>query len=207
MKWWDGRGGRRFGAAGLVVASLILGALGACADGNTTGAAAPSGPTPASTAPSPPPTLDSSTGGTQIEFSPVADRIFALAGPRFAGLIVQEDEGRIVAYWAGEIPTAAAHYAATSPGGITVQLNDGARFTREHLSAAAERLTQSELGQQVGVSGIAAKADGSGLKINLADGLPTPAEGQAIADMADLPNDAITYIPFNPGVPLTAPGG
>lgn len=139
-----------------------------------------------------------------IDTSPIADQLFALAGPSFAGLMVHESEGRIVAYWAGAIPRAAADYAATNPGGLTVELNDEARFTRTHLKIAAERITQSELGQRAGVSSVAAKSDGSGLGIDLVGEVPAPAVADAIADLADLPKDAITYTPFNRVVPASA---
>lgn len=205
----DDRGRRQRVASGIVVVGLVgLGLLGARAqaDRGIEEAATATVPAPVSLAPSPPTGAGSGTTAPQLDFSPVADRIFALAGPGFAGLIVHEGEGRIVAYWAGEIPQAATDYAATSPAGIAVELNEDARFTRSDLKAAAERITQSELGRQVGVSGVAAKSDGSGLGIDLAGEPPTPAHVEAIAQLAGLPNDAITYTPFNPLVPLAAAG-
>lgn len=140
------------------------------------------------------------------DISAIADRLFALAGPRFAGLRVDEAHRRIAAYWAGDIPAAAAAYAARKPAGITIQLDDQAPFTRLSLQASAERVANSEMGRKIGVSSVAARGVGTpGLHVDVKGDVPPPALRRAVAQLAGLPEDAITYTPYNELVPLSAP--
>lgn len=199
MKWDDREISRRI-TSGIVVLGLILGVSG-CASRQDTADTIPGNPAKASPSPSAQPSGSSSASPPETDTSLVADRIFALAGPRFAGIIVHPTEGRIVAYWAGDIPSAVADYASTSPGGVTVELNEDAPFTRDELKSAAERITQSEIGKEVGVSSVAVRPDGSGLGIDLVGNVPTPINVEALAELAGLPVDAIDYTPFNEVVP------
>lgn len=207
MRWDDWESRRRI-AGGIVALGLVLGVLGCASPSRQSGAdTTPSDPATASPTPSPQPTGSRTLSPSETDTSLVADRILALAGPRFSGIVVHPAEGRIVAYWAGEIPSEAADYASTSPGGITVELNDDAPFTRSELKSAAERITQSEVGEQVGVSSVAVRSDGSGLGIDLVGDVPTPAKVEAIAAVAGLPENAIEYTPFNAAVPAPATKG
>lgn len=142
----------------------------------------------------------SATSG--IDFSALADGIFSHAGERFSGLIIDQDQGRIVAYWVGDVPAEVEELATTFPLGVDVQLEGGAAHSRLELSSAAERVTTSAAGSKAGVSAVAVLPNGSGLKIDVAGEVPTGALAAEVAAVAQLPLGSIAYTPFSAVVPL-----
>lgn len=129
----------------------------------------------------------------------VPDRIFELGGEGFAGLFVDEVENSITTYWKGAAPAQLVAYARTRPSGVRIRLVENAPYSRSDLSAAASRVMSSQAGIAAGVSLISPKVDGTGLKIGVLGLVPSEEQQAAIASVAGVPVDAITFTP-NSGI-------
>lgn len=132
----------------------------------------------------------------------VPDVLSELGGDRFAGLEMHGQH--IVSYWVGTVPAEARDYAESEPEGMTIELVTSARFSRDELTAAAERIVNSEAGGHAAISWVSAESDGSGLEIAVEGEEPSPTVQQEIAALAGLPENAIAYTP-NTGPIARAP--
>ena len=142
----------------------------------------------------------SKSGKASGGMSAVAERLVELGGDQYAGLRTDEANHRIVSHWVS-IPEDVRDYARSKPEGITIELYGPARYSRNQLIAAIERLADDAVARRAGISTLAPQNDGSGLMVDLDDELPSAALAAEISRVAGLPAGAISYRPHSPVVP------
>ncbi|MDT9593110.1 hypothetical protein RDV89_08525 [Nocardioides zeae] len=90
---------------------------------------------------------------------------------------------------------------ACTPGNESPDYEDGPQplpllvYSDEHLAAAVDAVIESSEGERIGIVSVGPRADRSGIWVELeAPGVP-PTVRRALEAHAELPRDAITYIP------------
>jgi hypothetical protein len=125
--------------------------------------------------------------------SKVSDRLLTMPG--IAGIHNDWENEVMRAWFAGEAPQEAVDYAASNPHGITVEITDGAEFTREEAQAAAGNVIgDDELVEQAGIQSVAVNHDGSGFRVNMIADSPSNEVKQQIVEAAGIPAEHITYV-------------
>lgn len=139
------------------------------------------------------PSVDAADAPATADYPGVVDRLRVLGGSHFAGVEIQEGRNQIESHWIGGIPATVDDYARSRPGGVTIQLVEDARFSRDRLQAASTRVADSALALDAGLSGVSVQPDGSGLRIDVKGVMPDPKTHADLADLAGLPADALTF--------------
>lgn len=81
-----------------------------------------------------------------------------------AGIRVDEDRRAVTVHWKGTAPADVRTYADSKPLGVSVQLVEGARYSRVEGMEAAQRLVKSAFARQVDLQSVAVNPDGSGIR-------------------------------------------
>lgn len=126
----------------------------------------------------------------------VADTVYSLGqNLGFAGQVLDVPNLAITVYWKGDLPDLVATYLNTTAAllGVEVHIVNGASFTRDEAQAAAAGVGASDVAQAAGVTSISVNADGSGLTVQMADGEPTAAVKDQIAQAAGINAADISY--------------
>lgn len=135
----------------------------------------------------------SSTSAAEDVIPPVAEHIFELGtGRGFVSQTTDYDARSIVALWRGEVPADVQAYADSTPFGVTVTVNRGARYSREEGNAAAVRILEDPIARVIGVVSASVNHDGSGVTLGITLAALTDVQLAHLARLSGLAPGEIT---------------
>ena len=112
----------------------------------------------------------------------VADRLHKLGEEHgFVGLRTDYDNRAISAVWKGKPPADISEYIASKPYGVTITVDESARYSHLELEDARTRLLNSDIREAVGIVTSSLDDDGGGVEIGISRTEPLTEE-----QMADL---------------------
>ena len=125
----------------------------------------------------------------------VAEKIHDLGrDDGFVGQTTNQSGRRIKVTWAGAVPDDVRAYIESMPYGVSVEVVEGARYSRAEMESARARLQADPFARDIKMMTASVLADGSGLELGLARAEAlTPEELERLAAIAGIRGVRVQY--------------
>ena len=95
---------------------------------------------------------------TEDVIPPVAEHIFEIGMDRgFTGQVTDYEARKITVYWKGTAPQDVRDYIDSQPLGVTITLDEGAKYSRVESQAARDRIVNNPIATVIGLVSASAK--------------------------------------------------